>query len=752
MDIKDNKNFSWLNDLNSSQKEAVCELNGPLLVLSGAGTGKTTVLTSRLAQLIATKTVNPWNILAVTFTNKAALEMKDRISYLIGPMADQIMLGTFHSLAARILRKHSQLVSLKSDFIIIDEDDQKRLLKQIMENEGIDTKIWVPKALALKINSWKDRAISYENASDTDFNTKNINIVNIYKLYQERLISLNACDFGDLLLHIYNIFNGNPDLLDRYQSLLKWILVDEYQDTNIVQYLWLRLLSKKYQNICCVGDDDQSIYGWRGAEVGNILRFEKDYKEAKVIRLEQNYRSSGHILASASNLISHNQKRLGKTLFTKTGNGDKLLIVGCYDGKEEANYVSSKVEEFLKNRDKLDQMAVLVRAGFQTREFEERFNKIGIPNKVVGTRFYDRQEIKDAIAYLRIINHSYDDLAFERIINTPKRGLGDSTLKLIKLKSRENGFSFYDACLELSNSDQLKPVPKIAILEFINKVQYWYKRKDEINLSELLSGVLSEFGYFNMLENNKSIENFGRLENLNELISSTKDFENLSSYLEHIALITDYNNYDNKSKITIMTLHAAKGLEYDIIFLPGWEEGIFPSYRSLDENGTKGLEEERRLAYVGITRARKRVLISYASSRRIHGHWQSSIPSRFLEELPEENIYVDSTNEIFTNQDYSHEYLDNNITKINDFNLPYFKKNEHAIEHKNIKSYNSHKKKSENKNATIFIVGDRVKHKKFGEGTIKVVGAGGAVDNKIVVIFDNGLNKNIFPNHITKLN
>ena len=632
----------WLKGLNTEQANAVTTLNGPLLVLSGAGTGKTRVLTARLAQLVGSRTAAPWNILAVTFTNKAAREMKERVTQLVGPMVEQVMLGTFHALAARMLRQHAELVGLKSDYTILDTDDQNRLLKQLMEAEQIDLKRWPPRVLAAQISAWKDKGLRPEKLSVSDAgDICNGKGIELYKQYQSRLIMLNAADFGDLLLHMLHVFQTYPDVLAHYQSRLTHIMVDEYQDTNVAQYLWLRLLASEHKNLCCVGDDDQSIYGWRGAEVGNILRFESDYPGAKTVRLEENYRSTGHILAAASSLISKNENRLGKTLYTSIDDGEKLLVSGYWDGQDEARHVASKIEGKLKDGFDLNQIAVLVRAGFQTREFEERFLAIGLPYRVVGTRFYERAEIRDAMAYLRLINQPADDLAFERIINTPKRGLGLATLQIIHRLARAREIPLLAAASALAESDELKPQARRTLIAFCAQIAGWCKQKDTIVPAEFLQVVLDESGYTEMWQKDKAPDAPGRLENLKELVSAIEDFDTLGGFLEHISLVMDNETVSQEGEVTLMTLHAAKGLEFDMVFLPGWEDGIFPSQRTLDESGGAGLEEERRLAYVGLTRARRNVYISFAANRRIHGLWQSSIPSRFVGELPAAHINED---------------------------------------------------------------------------------------------------------------
>ena len=632
----------WLTGLNTSQSDAVTSLQGPLLVLSGAGTGKTRVLTSRLAELVASGTAKPWNILAVTFTNKAAREMKSRIGDMVGPMVEQVWLGTFHSLAAKMLRRHADLVGLKSDFTILDSDDQMRLIKQLMAAENIDPKRWPARMIAGVISRWKDRGLVPEKISLAEAgDVANGRMQQLYKDYQARLLTLNAVDFGDLLLHMLTIFQTHPDVLADYHGRITHIMVDEYQDTNVAQYLWLRLLTGQRNNLCCVGDDDQSIYGWRGAEVGNILRFESDFPGAKIVRLEENYRSTGHILAAASTVIARNEERLGKTLFTSADDGEKVRVNGYWDGADEARSISSHIESMQQDGHHLSQIAVLVRAGFQTREFEERFIAIGLPYRVVGARFYERAEIRDAIAYLRLIAQPADDLAFERIINVPKRGLGTASLQAIHIQARASQKPLLAAAIDIVETEELRPAARTALGNFIQDIGRWRNQIGSLHQGDLARMVLDESGYTTMWQMDKSPDAEGRLENLTELVSAMQDFDSLQGFLEHISLVMDGDTVAEQGEVTLMTLHAAKGLEFDTVFLPGWEEGIFPSQRTMDENGAVGLEEERRLAYVGITRARKNVHISFASSRRVHGQWQSAIPSRFVKELPAENIIED---------------------------------------------------------------------------------------------------------------
>ena len=633
----------WLDGLNSAQQEAVQALDGPVLVLSGAGTGKTRVLTARLAELVATDTAKPWNILAVTFTNKAAREMKIRVTNMVGAMAEQVWLGTFHALAARMLRRHADLVGLKPDFTILDVDDQTRLLKQMLEAKDLDAKRWPARTLGGVISRWKDRGLTSDKVGAAEAgDIANGRIREIYADYQARLLALNAVDFGDLLLHVLTILQTHPDVLAEYQARITHVMVDEYQDTNVAQYLWLRLLTGTRHNLCCVGDDDQSIYGWRGAEVGNILKFESDFAGAKTVRLEENYRSTGHILAAASAVIAHNETRLGKTLFTAAEEGEKLRVNGYWDGADEARTVSSQIERMMEQGGDLSQIAVLVRAGFQTREFEERFIAIGLPYRVVGAKFYERAEIRDAIAYFRLIAQPADDLAFERIVNLPKRGLGAASLQAIHIQARASQKPLMAAAFDLIETDELRPAARTSLTEFIRDVKRWRDAVASMHHADLAKMVLDESGYTRMWQLDKSPDAEGRLENLTELVNAMQEFDSLAGFLEHIALVMDGDTEAENGEVTLMTLHAAKGLEFDTIFMPGWEEGIFPSQRTIDENGAVGLEEERRLAYVGITRARKLVHISYAGSRRIHGQWQSAIPSRFLQELPADSIIEDN--------------------------------------------------------------------------------------------------------------
>ena len=634
----------WLVGLNAEQTQAVTTTDGPVLVLSGAGTGKTRVLTSRLAQIMAARLAQPWQILAVTFTNKAAREMKIRVGDLVGPAADAMWLGTFHSLCVRILRRHAEAVGLKSNFTILDSDDQLRLLKQVMEAEQVDSKKWPAQALMGAIQRWKDRGLTHDKLSaDHVGDMAGGRAQQLYRLYQERLLSVNAADFGDLLLHCLTVFLTHNDVLAHYQEQFRYILVDEYQDTNVAQYLWLRLLAQKHKNICCVGDDDQSIYSWRGAEVGNILKFEHDFPGAVVVRLESNYRSTPHILAAASALIAHNADRLGKTLRPGLSHDatqiEKVRVKGVWDGPEEARMVTEEIETLHRRGDSLDSMAILIRTGFQTREFEERLITTGIPYRVIGgPRFYERQEIRDAMAYLRLVNSPDDGLAFERIINTPKRGLGPAALQAVHGLARAKAFPLFESARLLVETDELKPKPRQTLTDFCAKVMRWRGLLETLPHSELAEMVLDESGYMEMWKTDKTPEAPGRVDNLKELIRALADYDSLQNFLEHVALVMENESQDGVAKVTLMTLHGAKGLEFDNVFLPGWEEGLFPHQRAMDEGGTAGLEEERRLAYVGLTRARKRVMISFAANRRIYNQWQSALPSRFLDELPAAHI------------------------------------------------------------------------------------------------------------------
>ena len=632
--------------LNPPQREAVTTTEGPVLMLAGAGTGKTAALTARLAHLIAMRLAWPSEILCVTFTNKAAREMRERVARHMGQAVEGMpWLGTFHSIGAKMLRRHAELVGLQSNYTIIDTDDQLRLLKQLIRENDLDEKRWPARQLAGLLDRWKNRGL---NPGDLDA-VENESYANglgeqFYRLYQERLKSLNACDFGDLLLHMLNIFRQHRDVLEQYQRRFKYILVDEYQDTNQVQYLWLRLLAQERKNICVVGDDDQSIYSWRGAEVANILKFEKDFPGAKVVKLEQNYRSTPQILATASGLIDANSQRLGKTLWTELPAGDKVRVIGVWDAPEEARRVGEDIERLEREGAPLDEIAILVRAQYQTREFEDRFIQIGLNYRIVGGfRFYERAEIRDALAYLRVIAQPADDLAFERIYNQPKRGLGAKTLEAMRRHARRTGLPLAAASLDLVDSDELPARARNMLTGLLKQFVHWREAAERETPANLMRLVLSESGYDDMLAKERSAESAGRAENLSELARAMEEYDTLGDFLEHVGLVMDNEAQGDDEKVTIMTMHAAKGLEFNNVFLPGWEEGVFPSQRALDEGGLASLEEERRLAYVAITRARRKCTILHAANRRIFGQWTSSIPSRFIEELPDEHIEQETT-------------------------------------------------------------------------------------------------------------
>ncbi len=630
----------YLGQLNEDQRTAVEATDGPVLVLAGAGTGKTRVLTTRFAHLLMADKAAPGQILAVTFTNKAAREMKERVSRLIARPVEGLWLGTFHALCVRILRRHAALAGLESNFTILDTDDQLRLIKQVAETANLDTRKWTPQGLRAVFEGWKNRGLDPDDVGageETDFAAGRA--LELYRVYQARLTSLNACDFGDLLLRCLALFRRNADVLGLCQGTFRYILVDEYQDTNVAQYLWLRLLAQAHRNICCVGDDDQSIYSWRGAEVGNILRFEHDFPGARIVRLECNYRSTPHILAVASDLIARNEGRLGKTLWTREGSGEKVALKALWDGEEEARFVCDEAEALQARGERLSEIAVLVRAGFQMRAFEERLLTLAIPYRVIGgPRFYERQEIRDAVAYLRVVVNPAHDLSFERIVNLPRRGLGEVTLRTLHALARARGVSLFDAAREIANTDELRPKARGVLKRLIEDFDRWRAQTGYIPHPELAGVVFDESGYTGMWRTERSPDAPGRLENLKELVAALEDFENLEGFLEHVSLVMDNDDVDDSEKLSLMTLHGAKGLEFDTVFLPGWEEGLFPHQRALDEGGLKALEEERRLAYVGITRARRRVVISFAANRRIYNTWQSSLPSRFVGELPAEHI------------------------------------------------------------------------------------------------------------------
>lgn len=734
---QDQGEAEYLSGLNAEQRLAVETLDGPLLVLAGAGTGKTRVLTTRLAHILNTHRAFPSQILAVTFTNKAAQEMKERVSAIGGGQSvEGWWLGTFHALAARMLRRHAERVGLGSNFTILDPDDQARLLKPLMEERGIDIKKWPPKVVMSFIERWKDRALGPGQVEAQEVReVADGKLPDLYRAYQARLKEVNACDFGDLLLHVISILRdpANASILEDYHRRFRYILVDEYQDTNVAQYLWLRLLAQGTGNICCVGDDDQSIYGWRGAEVGNILRFERDFPGAKIIRLEQNYRSSNTILKAAGAVIAQNAGRLGKELWSERGAGEKVTVCGLWDSEAEARWVGEQIEQLQRPRngepgEKLGQMAVLLRTGFQTREFEERFIKLGIPYRVVGgPRFYERMEIRDALAYFRVTVQPADDLALERIINTPKRGLGDATVQVLYQHGRRHGISLNAGIRDLTQTDELKPKIKATLGKLMDDFERWRSLISTTPHAELAAQILDESGYMEMWKQDKTPEAPGRIENLRELIGGMQEYSSMAEFLEHVSLVLENREAGSGDGVTIMTLHGAKGLEFDTVFLAGWEEGLFPSQRTMDENGMKGLEEERRLAYVGITRARKRVFISHASNRRIYGNWVSAIPSRFVDELPRELIEIVSETGNYQMAGRSQHWDSSGI------NPAPLRAN--ALPAKGVVSAEG----------TLFVRGDRVFHEKFGYG--RVVNIDG---HKLDILFDQGGQKRVMDSFLEK--
>ncbi|MGP1356136.1 ATP-dependent helicase [Roseicyclus sp.] len=765
-----------LEGLNPAQAEAVQRMEGPVLMLAGAGTGKTRALTARIAHLLATGTARPNEILAVTFTNKAAREMRNRVGNLLGEAVEGMpWLGTFHAICVKLLRRHAELVGLKSNFTILDTDDQVRLLKQLIAAANIDEKRWPARQLAAVIDGWKNRALTPEKLPAAEAGAFNRHGPALYAEYQQRLRDLNAVDFGDLLLHVIRIFQENPDLLAQYQRWFRYILVDEYQDTNVAQYLWLRLLAQGHSNICCVGDDDQSIYGWRGAEVGNILRFEKDFPGAHVVRLEQNYRSTPHILAAASGVIAGNRERLGKTLWTDAEEGHKVRLIGHWDGEEEARWVGEEIEAMARGTRGMDPIspdgiAILVRASHQMRAFEDRFLTIGMPYRVIGgPRFYERMEIRDAMAYFRLVVSPEDDLAFERVVNTPKRGLGDKAVQTIQRVARANGVSLVEGAHIAVSDGAIGGKGAKELKAFLEALGRWRSMMagavavasddliedlgagDKLSHIELAEAILDESGYTAMWQNDKTPEAPGRLENLKELVKALEEFENLQGFLEHVSLIMDNEQDDAEPKVTLMTLHAAKGLEFPAVFLPGWEDGLFPSQRSMDETGLKGLEEERRLAYVGITRAEEVCTISFAGNRRVYGQWQSQMPSRFIDELPPEHVEVLTPPGL-----YGHgrgmsasaspvadmmrgSDLHDRAARADVYNSPGWKRlQENQGRH-------GLRQPSESRGITIdaeavsaFSAGDRVFHQKFGYGTVTSVEG-----DKLCVAFDKAGEKHV---------
>ena len=728
--------------LNEVQKEAVLHDDGPLLVLAGAGTGKTGVLTTRLARILMENMALPGEILSVTFTNKAANEMKSRVGNLIGDMVTGLKwLGTFHSIGAQILRQYPEKVGLKNGFIILDTDDQLRLLKQIIKEENIDDKKWSAKGLLSLIDRWKNKGLSPNQISsdDGDYFANGKGKV-LYKKYQEQLKFFNAADFGDLILECIRLFNENPDILEGFQNRFKYMLVDEYQDTNTSQYTLLKLLSGKWKNICCVGDDDQSIYSWRGAEVTNILKFEKDFINSRIIRLEQNYRSTGNILAAASKLIEANESRFGKTLWTSSNGGEKVSVTSTWDGEEEARIITDEIEQQSLNKKNLDEVAILVRASFQMREFEDRFVSIGLPYKVIGgPRFYERKEIRDANAYFRLAIQPNDSLALERVLNVPKRGIGETTLKKIKDYAKHNNISTIDAIKDLIKTSEIKPKTKISLGYFVELTERWNSLITERSHYDMAEIILEDSGYLEMLRNDDTITAAGRLDNIKELFRSIEPFESLNAYLEHISLVMEIDKNPEGNKVSLMTLHAAKGLEFDYVFLPGWEEGVFPNQRSLDEGGVKSLEEERRLAYVGITRAKIKSSIFYAANRKMHNQWLSSIPSRFVNELPEDNIEINLSH-FSGNKGNFTDIKEDDIFDQSDYSTP-------GWERAKIQSLSNKRIQEEEINSvdtnSKFSTGTLVVHKKFGKGKIESVDG-----KKLTINFGNNGMRKVMENFV----
>src|SRR5271166_1376502 len=801
----------YLAGLNPEQREAVETLDGPLLVLAGAGTGKTRVLTTRIAHILSLGRARPSEILSVTFTNKAAREMKERVGQMVGQIVEGMpWLGTFHSIGVKILRRHAEMIGLKPDFTILDVDDQVRLMKQLLAADNIDEKRWPGRVLAMLIDGWKNRGLTPEQVPAGEAGVfANGKGLKLYKAYQERLKILNAADFGDLLIESIRLFREHPEVLRQYQSRFKHILVDEYQDTNVAQYLWLRLLgqsttqapnsgdapnmsaeqrpaapvspSRVLKNICCVGDDDQSIYGWRGAEVDNILRFEHDFPGAKVIRLERNYRSTAHILAAASHLIAHNEGRLGKTLRTEDAAGHKVQVTSCWDSEEEARAIGEEIEALQRDDGtgkphSLDEIAILVRASFQMREFEDRFVTLGLPYRVIGgPRFYERQEIRDALAYLRVIHSGSDDLAFERIVNVPKRGLGDATVQSLHGHARKRRIPLTAAARAMLETDALKPKPRGALRDLLAAFERWRAQKDVLAHTELAEIVLDESGYSEMWQKDRGADAAGRLENLKELIRSMQEFENLAGFLEHISLVMDTDKSEGEA-VSIMTLHSAKGLEFDTVFLPGWEEGLFPHQRAMDDQGRAGLEEERRLAHVGLTRARRRANIYFSANRRMHGTWSSNIPSRFLDELPEADVEVTESKGGFSGYGNAGASRFDEMTHFNSgYTTPGWQRAQRKKERDTgfdddgatfsvdegaqtfshaVRNAASRKRRlprtiegelvaKSTGAVSDYAIGDRVFHQKFGNGNVTAIDG-----NKLTIMFDRAGEKRVVDNFV----
>ena len=757
----------YMEGLNPAQRAAVEQLDGPVLMLAGAGTGKTKALTTRIAHLLNTGTARPNEILSVTFTNKAAREMKNRVGNLIGQVEGMPWMGTFHSICVKILRRHAELAGLKSNFTILDTDDQLRLMKQLIAATQIDDKRWPARQLAGIIDGWKNRAWTPEQVPASEAGAYDHKGIELYRQYQHRLRELNAADFGDLLLHVVTIFQTHSEVLVQYQRFFLYILVDEYQDTNVAQYLWLRLLAQKHQNICCVGDDDQSIYGWRGAEVGNILRFEKDFPGAHVVRLEQNYRSTPHILGAASGIIDGNKGRLGKTLWTEKPEGEKIRLIGHWDGEEEARWIGEEVEAAqrgTRGQDPydLEGMAILVRASHQMRAFEDRFLTIGLPYRVIGgPRFYERMEIRDAMAYFRLAISTDDDLAFERVVNTPKRGLGDKAQQKIQMAARGNGVSLVEGARILLDTNGLGGKGAVELARLIDGIDRWNAqiRVEAATHVELAEIILDESGYTEHWQNDKTPEAPGRLENLKELVKALEVFENLEGFLEHVSLIMENEKQSDGAKISIMTLHAAKGLEFPIVFLPGWEDGLFPSQRSMDESGLKGLEEERRLAYVGITRAEEVCTISFAANRRVYGQWQSALPSRFIDELPAEHVDVLTPPGLYgggygaagmaanaspVTQSMVGSDIFERASKADVYNSPGWKRLQERSAQRGMRQLSQSKHMTIDLTAvSTFSLGDRVFHQKFGYGEVLSIEG-----DKLDIEFDKAGSKKVVAQYI----
>jgi len=734
----------YLEGLNEQQLEAIENIDGPLLVLAGAGTGKTRVLTTRLAHILATGRAFPNQILAVTFTNKAALEMKERVGSIIGDAVESMFwLGTFHSICVKILRRHADLAGLGTNFTILDQDDQIRLLKQLIRAADIDEKKYPPRMLAGLIDSWKNKGFLPAQVPANEAHSYADGMgIKLYASYQSRLKELNAVDFGDLILLCVTLFQQHPEVLREYQNRFKYILIDEYQDTNISQYLWLRLLAMSHKNICCVGDDDQSIYGWRGAEVGNILRFEKDFEGAKVVRLEQNYRSTTHILGAASGLINSNQDRLGKTLWTAKEGGEKVSINAVWDGRAEARAICDMVEDLQRKKQPLNEMAVLVRAGFQTREFEENFLTLGIPYRIIGgVRFYERSEIRDAMAYLRIINNMDDDLAFERIINVPKRGIGDSTLAKLHRIARGGRTSLMRGSRNVVETEEIPKKARNSLSKLIENFDRWRSLVPDISHMDLVDTILEESGYYEKWKNDKSPDAPGKLENLSELIRGMEAFENLEEFLEHVSLVMENSAENRYDSVSIMTLHGSKGLEFDTVFLPGWEEELFPSKKSTEEHGERGLEEERRLAYVGITRAKKRAHIFYAASRYMFGNYMSPIPSRFIAELPDEHTERHGQQGL-SSLDHGTFGRSFDAAPNLGFNFGEGRENYRLDRSKAKKRPTSPSRKAKVIESD-FSMGDRVFHDKFGYGEVTSIDG-----NKLVINFEMGSERKVMDSFI----